>query len=610
MSLISVALYLVGCGSSEKHEPITEAGDQAPVITSNAVITVQVDTDYHYMITTSDADNDTVSLTAIRKPDWLTFDAITGTLSGQPGIADLGDHHVNIRVSDSTFDVDQEFTLTVQAKLDKQWQLVWHDEFEGNEVDPAKWGYEVNCWGGGNNEQQCYTDRNENSVVTNGLLTITAQREDFTGADNPDGDLTSTQTLPYTSARLRTKGNGDWKYGRFEIRAKLPQGQGSWPAIWMLPTDWVYGGWPNSGEIDIMEAVNLKVQGNDGKPEAHVHGTLHYGRQWPENVSSGQAYLLPDNTNPADDFHTYAVEWEKTEIRWYVDDVHFATHQDSGWYTQYDENGELVTGHLGAPFDQKFHLLLNLAVGGNWAANVNNTGIDETAFPQTMEVDFVRVFECAVSPEDGEGCATIDENAALITGDQAPDIPPPVIVDPDAEILVVFDDEDTGFIAGSWIGDGGNISISEVDVGGDRHKVKQFTFNTEQGVAFFQSDNNTSDISAFDNLEFDVFLITDTAAEEFFIKMDCIHPCSTGDIPVGKPPVGEWFSYSLKLADMAAAGLDTTKVNTPLVFFPSFGAMAGFDIQLDNIRLTKDASTEPPADGGSLQLYADGLDAN
>ncbi|NLS14053.1 glycoside hydrolase family 16 protein [Vibrio sp. SM6] len=309
---------------------------------------------------------------------------------------------------------------------EKGWVMVWNDEFSGTEIDTTKWGWEENCWGGGNGEQQCYTDRAKNSFVQDGMLNIVAIQESFTGPNNPDGNP-GTVTLPYTSARLRTMNLGDWTYGRFEIRAKLPSGQGTWPAIWMLPTDYVYGGWAASGEIDIMEAVNLGAASDDtdtpgmaGQPERRIHGTLHYGAAWPNNTSSGAEYYLPNGVNPAEGFHTYAVEWEKDEIRWYADDVHYATQRSSGWYSHYQENGQWVTGQADAPFNQDFHILLNLAVGGSWAGNTNEKGIDPNIFPQTMLVDFVRVYECAADPQTGHGCATISPDAEFVQGRPAP----------------------------------------------------------------------------------------------------------------------------------------------------------------------------------------------
>lgn len=319
---------------------------------------------------------------------------------------------------------------TTASLVNDQWQLIWSDEFNDTNIDLTKWTFEVNCFGGGNEEQQCYTDREDNAFIEQGILKIVAVKENFTGPAAQDDDAnynpSNTRTLPYTSARIRSKNKGDWTFGRFEIRAKMPQGQGTWPAIWMLPTDWAYGGWAGSGEIDIMEAVNLRAKSDEsgvtsGQEETRVHGTLHYGRTWPDNVHSGKEFHLPGGINPADDFHEYAIEWQEGEIRWYVDDIHFATQRDTGWYSQYMNNdGLLINGVDSAPFDQKFHLLLNFAVGGNWAASVNDKGIDESVFPQSLEVDYVRVYECSVSPLTGAGCETMGDEAALVEGKQAP----------------------------------------------------------------------------------------------------------------------------------------------------------------------------------------------
>ena len=306
------------------------------------------------------------------------------------------------------------------ASQKSEWELVWADEFNGPNIDSTKWSFEQNCHGGGNHEQQCYTNKADNAFQANGMLNIVAKRETFTGPAQ-NGDTENTATLPYTSARLRTINKGDWQYGRFEIRAKLPQGQGSWPAIWMLPTDWVYGGWAASGEIDIMEAVNLKTPSDaegvsPGTLESRVHGTLHYGGSAPNNVYTGTPYVFPPEQNPADVFHIYALEWEKGEIRWYIDGQHYATQRQNGWYSQFTENGKLMNGAEDAPFNQRFHMLLNLAVGGTWSAKVNQKGIDESIFPQSMLIDYVRVYECSADPETGRGCAKINANAKLVKG--------------------------------------------------------------------------------------------------------------------------------------------------------------------------------------------------
>lgn len=308
-----------------------------------------------------------------------------------------------------------DFTASDTIKPVSSWKLVWRDEFDGSSVDQRKWTFEIDCRGGGNQEQQCYTDRAENAFVSSGTLKIVAK---------PAADGAP---LPYTSARLNTRYQGDWKYGRIEVRAKMPAGQGAWPAIWMLPTDEVYGGWPKSGEIDIVEAVNLKTRDAEGNIESRVHGTLHYGRDWPDNVYSGKEYRLPNEANPADDFNTYTIEWQQGEIRWYINNYLYQTQQASrlstnskgeliglshrGWFAEYlnSATGKRETQYNAAPFDQRFHLILNLAVGGNWPENVNNLGIDADAFAsgQTLEVDWVRVYQCQVNPDTGIGCATL-----------------------------------------------------------------------------------------------------------------------------------------------------------------------------------------------------------
>jgi beta-glucanase (GH16 family) len=305
------------------------------------------------------------------------------------------------------------------------WELVWSDEFVDTDVNPGKWDHEVNCWGGGNGEQQCYTDRPENIFVEDGRLKIRADRERFSGPRDPDdaqsyrADDTGA-SRPFTSARVRTKGLADWTYGRIEVRAKLPQGQGIWPAIWLLSSDGAYGTWPLSGEIDIMEAVNLNTPHRTdhalaGEINNEVHGTLHYGQPWPNNRFSGVG-TEPD-TNVWEKFHTYAIEWEQGEMRWYVDGEHFATQVSDHWFT----TGSLEDGSRGgidAPFDRPFYLILNVAVGGAWPGPPNA----ETVFPQTMEVEYVRVYQCSVDPVTGRGCASVvDPEIEPLPGNEPPD---------------------------------------------------------------------------------------------------------------------------------------------------------------------------------------------
>ncbi|MEM8487341.1 MAG: family 16 glycosylhydrolase [Bacteroidota bacterium] len=241
------------------------------------------------------------------------------------------------------------------------WEMVWSDEFDGNTLDPNKWTLQTgdgcpDLCGWGNNELEWYTTTNH--AVSNGILTIEAREEQVSGKN-------------YTSSRLRSINRGDWTYGRFEVRAKLPTGQGLWPAIWMLPTDpSIYGVWAASGEIDIMEMTGDKPN--------EIFGTIHYGGSWPNNVFSGTDYVLDSGTFN-DDFHVFAIEWEEGAIRWYVDDELYASRN----------NWSSTGGPFPAPFDVDFHLLLNVAVGGNLPGSPDAS----TVFPQTMMIDYVRVYE-------------------------------------------------------------------------------------------------------------------------------------------------------------------------------------------------------------------------
>jgi beta-glucanase (GH16 family) len=267
-------------------------------------------------------------------------------------------------------------------------------------------------------------DKADNFELENGMLHIVARKEDHTGpavrAGSPDYSPENTKTLPYTSGRIRSDNKGDWKYGRIEARIRLPHGQGTWPAFWMLPTDEDYGGWAASGEIDIMEAVNIGAKTDktgqiSDEPEIRILGTLHYGLAWPGNVHSGADFALPGGFSPATSFHTYAIEWEEGEIRWYMDDIHYATQTSETWFSGYkDESGKVIKNPGYAPFDKRFHLILNLAVGGAWVSNVNEKGIDPEVFPQRLSVDYVRVYQCSKDPETGKGCASSTDQAKVV----------------------------------------------------------------------------------------------------------------------------------------------------------------------------------------------------
>ena len=271
----------------------------------------------------------------------------------------------------------------------ERWRLVWSDEFDGQQIDRGKWDFDVDCAGGGNAERQCYTARPANASVRDGLLTITARREAYHGPAAMHGDTAATlgalATEPFTSARLVTRGKASWRYGRVEVRAQLPLGQGSWPAIWMLPEAWRYGPWPLSGEIDIMEAVNLGTPCKQcsGGRENHVLGTIHFGDRPPRNK-----YLSTDVqlSGAIDGFHVYRMDWSPTAISWSVDGTPYARQRLGDWSTPGSSNPQ-------APFDQPFHLILNLAIGGHLPEGRNQKGISLKGFPRSMQVDWVRVWQ-------------------------------------------------------------------------------------------------------------------------------------------------------------------------------------------------------------------------
>ncbi|CAM3774322.1 carbohydrate binding domain-containing protein [Marinicrinis lubricantis] len=250
------------------------------------------------------------------------------------------------------------------------WSLVWNDEFNGSEIDRTKWTFDLTNGienpGWGNNELEYYTDRPENAKVQDGELVITALQEDYEG-------------FGYTSARMKTKGLASWTYGRFEARAKFPEGRGLWPAIWMLPENNEYGVWAASGEIDI-------VEGWGSRPNEIV-GTIHSGETWPKNNYTGKTIQIDP---PATAWHTYALEWEPGELRWYIDGQLF--HTENNWYSK-GLNQPLNYAYP-APFDKAFHLLVNLAVGGNFDGDPD----ESTVFPAELRVDYIRVYELTGRP--------------------------------------------------------------------------------------------------------------------------------------------------------------------------------------------------------------------
>ncbi len=279
---------------------------------------------------------------------------------------------------------------TAPPAVEPGWRMVWSDEFDGNRIERRKWDFDVDCAGGGNDERQCYTARRSNASVGGGYLSITARRETFHGPAQMHGQPGSAgavkeATKSFTSARMVTRGKASWLYGRVEVRARLPQEQGSWPAIWMLPEEWHYGPWPRSGEIDIMEAVNLGTPCKDcaGGKEDHVLGTIHFADFPPHNKYLSTNVEL---VGAIDGFHVYGMEWSPDHIAWSVDGKRYAERHIGDWSTP-------ASGDPHAPFDRPFHLILNLAIGGHLAEERNLGGVTNDGFPRTMQVDWVRVWQ-------------------------------------------------------------------------------------------------------------------------------------------------------------------------------------------------------------------------
>jgi beta-glucanase (GH16 family) len=245
------------------------------------------------------------------------------------------------------------------VKEEISYRLVWEDDFNYEGLpDPTKWSYDTegNDAGWGNNEAQYYTEaREKNAYVDNGILRITAHKEEFEGK-------------AFTSARLMS--NANWKYGRIEVNAKLPEARGTWSAIWMMPGGWSFntGNWPDVGEIDIMEHVGHEL----GVIHASAHSRDY---QWQKGTQKTATVYIPDVDKK---FHSYILEWTPDVIKAFVND---------SLYFEYHNEG---LGESKWPYDKPFYLIFNIAVGGAWGIV---EGIDEEAFPQVMEVDYVRIYQ-------------------------------------------------------------------------------------------------------------------------------------------------------------------------------------------------------------------------
>lgn len=265
--------------------------------------------------------------------------------------------------------------------------LVWQDEFNGTQLDPSKWSYETgyyisddpNSWGWGNAELEHYTNSEQNVFVQNGVLNIRALNEPKSFPQDPS------RYAQYSSGKINTKDHFTFQYGRVDFRAKLPTGNGIWPALWMLPEDSVYGAWAASGEIDVMEAK--------GRLPGTTSGAVHFGGQWPVNRYLAGEYYFPEGQTFANDYHVYTLIWEEDNFKWYVDGKFFFKVTRDQWYSVAAPNNP------NAPFDQPFYIIMNLAIGGHFDGGLAPSPSD---IPATMQVDYVRVYNAGSTGGGGE----------------------------------------------------------------------------------------------------------------------------------------------------------------------------------------------------------------
>ncbi len=248
------------------------------------------------------------------------------------------------------------FFCFMESGFSQDWDLVWSDEFDQSSLDLNTWNIEVNDLGGYNNELQYYTKRPENIRIEDGILVIEAHKEDYL-------------TREYTSARINSRHKKSFMYGKIEARMKLPYGNGMWPAFWMMGNS---GGWPNCGEIDIMEFVGGDACGDDCG-DNKTHGYMH----WNENGLKSAGTQCPplESGKYADEYHLFGIEWDTQQIQWFVDNKYFFSHS--------------IADSALAKFHQPFYFLVNLAVGGDWPKSPD----ESTVFPQRLYVDYIRVYQ-------------------------------------------------------------------------------------------------------------------------------------------------------------------------------------------------------------------------
>lgn len=465
----------------------------------------------------------------------------------------------------------------------EDWELVWSDEFDGTALDASRWtiqtgdGTAEGIPGWGNNELQSY--QAANISVSGGVLVITAREEDA-----GDGHA-------YTSGRINTAGKLDTTYGRIEASIQAPGGQGLWSAFWMLPTDSAYGRWAAGGEIDILEVFSRD-------PGPFAQAALHYGMAWPLNTVDYARYTEVD---PSDGFHVYAVEWDEEEIRWFVDGVHFYTIRRNRYWNYYRDaaTNAHVSGGVSAPFDRPFHLLLNLAVGGNLPGDPV-----AGALPGELRVDYVRVYRCGINASTGVGCAGLADPTSAAVMPPAPADVYRAAYDlyVDAAGPLRFPDEEDAVTLDFAVDDAdGALAIAEVARAGRGMVIDLATSSggsfsirpaeEEERLTLFGMGGASQPGNFPAELQFDLYAFGDgtDAASSLKVKLDSGSPeAGAVDLPFSTLTRDTWTTVTVQIGDIvrnsAQAGgrpVDLGRVRSLFALESTSAA----HLQVDNVRL-------------------------
>ena len=461
------------------------------------------------------------------------------------------------------------------------WKLVWADEFDGDALDTCKWNIQIGDGtaegipGWGNNELQSYQPGNV--AVGGGHLVLAARAEAAGGR-------------AYTSGRINTDGKFTLRYGRIEGRIRVPAGKGMWAAFWMLPSGSPYGPWPASGEIDIMEVFSRS-------PAPFTQGVAHYGMAWPLNVYAVQRY---DGIDPADGFHVYALEWDARQLRWFVDGVHFHTGPNATYWNYY-RNGATNAHEAGpesAPFDQPFHLLLNLAVGGDLPGDPA-----ADAFPGEMRVDYVRVYRCALDGNTDVGCAglaapvdpAVQPTAAQGVYQAEYELYADAVVPLALRNVETSDNVQTAVPLGIHVDDaGGALALAELEES-ERGRVIDLATIGGGSFAVRAADSRlrlfgmgpVEGASLAGEIQFDLHLFAEGTdpASRLLVKLDS-GPAAVGlaELPVAGLPTNEWTTVTVQIGELvrnSGGVVDLARVRSLFVLEP----VGAVHLRLDDVRI-------------------------